>query len=128
MAINFDQALGIHPIALHMRTQKAAILSSNLANQETPGYKSRDIKFDHVLDAEKRRLTPAYLRKSVYPRPDEFKPEVNLRTPYKPVIGGNTVSPEVEQKEWARNLSEFNSGSFFVRARLASLTHSINGR
>ena len=45
MSINFDSALGIHADALRIRSQRAELLASNLANTDTPNYKARDIDF-----------------------------------------------------------------------------------
>ena len=42
-AINFTNALGVHEQALHLRTQRSAVLANNLANAETPGFKARDL-------------------------------------------------------------------------------------
>lgn len=49
MAINFDNALGIHPQALAMRERRSELLAANLANADTPGYKARDLDFKSVL-------------------------------------------------------------------------------
>lgn len=44
-AINFSNALGSHPDYLEYRVARAEVLASNIANADTPGYKSRDLKF-----------------------------------------------------------------------------------
>ena len=40
-----DKALGISPQVLALRAQRMNLLSSNIANADTPGYKARDIDF-----------------------------------------------------------------------------------
>jgi flagellar basal-body rod protein FlgB len=49
MPINFDTALGIHAEALRVRSQRAELLASNLANVDTPNYKAKDIDFQAAL-------------------------------------------------------------------------------
>ena len=49
MPISFDSALGIHDKALLVRSQRAELLASNIANSDTPGYKARDIDFKAAL-------------------------------------------------------------------------------
>ena len=36
MAINFDNALGVHQYTLGIRAQRAEVISSNIANADTP--------------------------------------------------------------------------------------------
>ena len=40
MPINFDSAIGIHADALRIRTQRAEMLATNLANADTPNFKA----------------------------------------------------------------------------------------
>jgi len=56
MAINFNNALGIHEQALILRTQRTTLLANNIANASTPGYKARDIDFQALL-AEAGKIT-----------------------------------------------------------------------
>ena len=49
MAISFDKAFGIHQYTLGARSQRAEILAENIANADTPGYKSRDVDFSALL-------------------------------------------------------------------------------
>ena len=49
MPISFDSALGIHDKALLVRSRRAELLASNIANGDTPGYKARDIDFKAAL-------------------------------------------------------------------------------
>ena len=48
MAIN-DQLFGIHGASLALRSQRLAMLASNIANAATPNYKARDIDFTKAL-------------------------------------------------------------------------------
>ena len=41
MAISFDKAFGIHQYTLGVRSKRAEVLSSNIANADTPGFKAR---------------------------------------------------------------------------------------
>ena len=46
-----DALFGIHGTALALRSQRMAMLASNIANAGTPGFKARDIDFGKALDA-----------------------------------------------------------------------------
>ena len=49
MAINFDNALGIHQYSVGVRERRAEVLASNIANADTPGFKARDLSFKDAL-------------------------------------------------------------------------------
>ncbi len=44
-----DRAPKLIRKSLDFNTQKAAIIATNIANAETPGYKAVQVKFDHLL-------------------------------------------------------------------------------
>ena len=48
-AISFENALGVHEMAIHLRTKRSEVLANNLANADTPGFKARDFDFGKVL-------------------------------------------------------------------------------
>ena len=50
MALTLDKALGIHQPALLLRSYRAGLLASNVANGDTPRYKARDIDFKSALE------------------------------------------------------------------------------
>ena len=61
-----DNALGISPQVLALRSQRMNLLSANIANAETPNYKAQDIDFRAALaqansaqDATRLRATQA---------------------------------------------------------------------
>ena len=46
-----DVLFGIHGKALELRSQRMGLITSNIANADTPGYKARDIDFAAALQA-----------------------------------------------------------------------------
>ena len=49
MAISLDKAFGIHQHALLVRSDRAELIASNIANADTPGYKAKDLDFADAL-------------------------------------------------------------------------------
>lgn len=41
---------------IYFTTKRHGVLTSNIANSDTPGYKTRDLDFNYILDAEKYEL------------------------------------------------------------------------
>ena len=61
MAISFDKAFGVHPHAMLIRSQRAELLATNIANADTPGYKAKDVDFASALKAAKSNQQAAIL-------------------------------------------------------------------
>ncbi len=51
MAISFDNALGIHQHTVGVRERNAEVLSTNIAQANTPGYKAKGLDFKKSLQA-----------------------------------------------------------------------------
>jgi flagellar basal-body rod protein FlgB len=49
MAIDLDRLVNVHHDTLKVRSQRMEVISGNLANANTPGYKARDIDFQAAM-------------------------------------------------------------------------------
>ena len=54
----FDNIFGIHETALLLHGERLGVLTANLANADTPGYKARDIDFAAVLGNASEQQNP----------------------------------------------------------------------
>lgn len=124
MTINFEQALGIHPNTLAFRTQRAKVLASNLANVDTPHYKSRDISFGEAMEQASSLARRNHLAR----RHSVAQYDLMYRTPYQPSQDGNTVELGVEQAEFASNAMAFETSMTFLNMKLSGLKKAIDGQ
>ena len=44
-----DSLFGIHADALQLKSRRMEVLSTNIANADTPGFKAKDVDFRTVL-------------------------------------------------------------------------------
>ena len=49
MAISLDKLTALHHRAVSVRQDRMELIAGNLANQNTPGYKARDINFQEAM-------------------------------------------------------------------------------
>ncbi|KLV06664.1 flagellar basal-body rod protein FlgB [Photobacterium aquae] len=124
MAIDFEQALGVHPNTLAFRTQRAKVLASNLANVDTPHYKARDISFSQAME----EAASASRHKHLARRHQNVEHELMYRLPQQPSQDGNTVELGVEQAEFAGNAMAFETSMTFLNMKLSGLKKAINGQ
>jgi len=131
---NLDNALGMHELALKLRSQRMEMLSSNLANADTPNYKAKDIDFRSVL-SEYQSGTGSVgtgglkTTNARHIGGDEgmFAGEVKYRNPMQPSIDGNTVDPQVEKSKFMENALQYQATLSFIDSRVKGLRKAIRG-
>ncbi|NJD07058.1 MAG: flagellar basal body rod protein FlgB [Methylococcaceae bacterium] len=131
MAISFDTALGIHPLALKLREQRNDILAGNLANADTPNYKAQDLDFQAVLQGVDRSSAPIRptVTQAAHQLPPEsaFGSELKYRIPSQPSLDGNTVETEREHLRFAENAVQYQASLQFLSNKFIGLKTAIKG-
>jgi len=129
MAINFDNALGIHPQALVLREKRSEILAANLANVDTPDYKARDLDFKAVLSqtlASENHLDRT--RQGHMPAPNMvLGGDLLYRNPQQASLDGNTVEAHIEQSKYAENAVQYQASLRFINGKFSGLMSALRG-
>ena len=112
-----DALFGIHGTALALRSQRMAMLASNIANAATPGFKARDIDFSKALDA-------ARASSSVDQAADQ---SVLYRVPIQASADGNTVELATEQTQFAENAVAYKATLSFLQGRISNVMQALKG-
>ncbi len=121
---------GIHEQALKFRAQRNEVLSSNIANADTPGYKARDINFADVLkSADTGQLS---MKKTRAAHQDAWNTlrgggRMMYRVPMQPSLDGNTVESDVEQAAFAENAMQYRATLRFLDGKIRTLRLAIKG-
>jgi flagellar basal-body rod protein FlgB len=112
-----DSLFGIHGMALELRAQRLGVLTSNIANAATPGYKARDIDFAGAL---KSMSQGADLNKAV-------NTATQYRVPVMPALDGNTVEMATEQTAFAENAIGYEATLNMIQDRVNTVTRALKG-
>jgi flagellar basal-body rod protein FlgB len=77
----FDQTIGVLERSLDIRTPRHRVLSSNIANSETPGYEAKDIPFQKILERSMNQYSILPLNKT-HPQhlPEEMITDIDVET------------------------------------------------
>ncbi|NOQ81690.1 MAG: flagellar basal body rod protein FlgB [Methylophaga sp.] len=131
MSINFDSALGIHADALRIRSQRAELLASNLANSDTPNYKARDIDFQSAMkmaaSSQSGGMQTTHSNHISMSGGQFAAPAVQFRTSIQDSLDGNTVDEQVEQAQFMQNSVQYQASLSFLGARFQGLLSAIRG-
>ena len=106
----FQQSLGL-------RAQRQEVLSSNIANADTPNYKARDFDFktamQNAMEGTKRlpdtSLTLTSARHIPAKAVSQGPTDLLYRLPYQPSMDGNTVDMDIERVQFADNTLHYQS-------------------
>lgn len=115
--IDLDAALGVSPQMLQLRTQRAEVIASNIANVDTPNFKARDLVFSEVL-----------AQSSVNAQHAEVKSELLYRVPTQKTRDGNTVELQHEQSIFAQNSMEYQQSLQFLKSKISGIQKAIDGK
>jgi len=132
MAINFQNALGIHPKALEVRVQRAEIMANNLVNADTPGFKARDVDFRAMLGEQmdngaKQPLSMQRTDRQHIAMDKASDASLLYRTPTQPSVDGNTVDTQKELAEFTKNVLDYQASFQFLNSKFKSLSKAIKG-
>jgi flagellar basal-body rod protein FlgB len=124
-----DQFFGVHGQALQLRSERMALLASNIANAATPNYKARDLDFAAALSGEQglalARTSAGHLSATGSGPSDSTA--VRYRRPLQPSLDGNTVELATEQLQFAETALRYRSTIGILNSRIQGLTSALKG-
>lgn len=136
MINKLDKELNFHHQALSLRTARQELLSSNVANADTPNFKAKDIDFASVL-REKLSLTantnnvgltttsPMHIGVNTNGALDN---SLLYRVPLQPSADGNTVDMDMERTRFADNSIKYDASITFITNEFRNLTKAMQER
>lgn len=112
-----ERIFGLHAAALELRSQRMGLITANIANAATPGYKARDIDFAAAL----RQRSAGAGAEAV------LAANLRYRVPTMPSADGNTVELSNEQLAFAENAVAYSATLSFVQGRVDTLKRALTG-
>ena len=134
-----DEAMQFNEAALSLRGQRQQIISSNIANADTPNYKARDIDFTKALqgamDRSAAKPTSASTASLATTSPSHLGgsagigalAQVQYRTPNQASIDGNTVEMDNERNQFADNAIRYEASLTLLSTQIKGLLAAIQG-
>ncbi len=135
--IEFNKSDKYIATALNARSVRQDMISSNIANVDTPYYRSRDINFEQLLaekahkefngESQKLKLAIAKTNKAhLDPYEDnDGKPTIFYRDGHMARNDGNTVDLDVEMTEQSKNGVMYNALTEALKKNKAAVITAI---
>lgn len=115
---NGDALFGLHGTALALRSQRLALLASNIANAATPNYKARDLDFSKALEAASSGQAGV---------DQAARGALGYRVPLEASLDGNTVELSTEQTLFAENAVKYRTTLSFLEGRVGTIMQALRG-
>jgi flagellar basal-body rod protein FlgB len=134
MAISFDKALGVHPQTMAIRTQRAELLATNIANADTPGYKAKDIDFASAFKAAKLNQhggnsMATTNTKHISGGSNVMGNNEMFRVQNQSDTGdGNSVDIQVERNLYTQNAMEYQASLQFLTGKFLGLKKALGSQ
>jgi len=131
MAINMDKVFGLHENAMHLQSRRTQLISQNLANSDTPGYKAQDIDFKSAMKSVANGSMQASLKATqaghIQPKGFFMGSEQLYRQPMQSSLDGNTVEPHVEMAEFTENSMRYLMTLRIMSGRINGMLSALRG-
>jgi flagellar basal-body rod protein FlgB len=105
------------------------VLSSNIANADTPNFKARDIDFRQVMKLAKtdtlRTTQEKHFELEGGVPPDQAA--LKYRIPFNTAFDGNTVELSVEQAKFGKATGDFQATLSFLESRVSGIRKALKG-
>ncbi len=132
MINKLDNLLELNQQALGLRAARQELLSGNIANADTPGFKAKDFDFakamQHAQSSHqiKNTLVTTSARhiglsdfRAITAIPEQY------RVPQQPSIDGNTVDMDTERMQFMDNAMRYDAGLTFINYQFRTLLSAI---
>lgn len=136
MSISFEKAVGSAERALIYRSQRAEVLSNNIANADTPNFKARDLDFPALLASQSKQMTDAQFSLQTtnlkHIAGNGSAAEIDgsallYRTPNQPSLDQNTVDQQVELAKYTENEIHFEAAFTRLNGSFKGLIKALRG-
>ena len=121
---------GLHEQALKFRARRNQVLSSNIANADTPNYKARDIDFRDALKSARQETISLTRTSDLHKQAWGTTADgaaMMYRIPMQSTLDGNTVEMDVEQAAFAENALQYRASLAFLDGKIRTLQYALKG-
>ena len=120
-------SFGFQEKVLNLQSKRLQILASNIANADTPNFKSQELDFKAVLkELEVDRISATHDKHygGLMDMPDDG---MRYRVPFNSSFDGNTVELNVEQAQYGKAAADFQTTLNFLENRISGIRKALRG-
>ena len=129
-AMEFDPLINVLNSVLNLRLANQNLISSNIANSDTPGFKAKNLEFESTLRdllrfEEKTTVSLGHPRHILRTQNTKIRPEVYEDENAPASFDGNTVDRALEMQKLAENQILYDVSAELLKKKLALLKYTV---
>jgi flagellar basal-body rod protein FlgB len=137
---SLDSYFGFNAAATSLKSRRLEIISANITNASTPGYKARDLDFAKLLKQHTTSMDSGNNTSSAALRASRAKhigaasgslgnidSAITYYTPLNPSLDNNTVEMGVEQARFGRAVADYQASIQFLENKISGLRKAFRG-
>ncbi|MFI5304177.1 MAG: flagellar basal body rod protein FlgB [Nitrospiria bacterium] len=125
----FNKTIDLLEKSLDIRSEKNRVIASNIANQDTPGYRAKEINFKDSINAASApssltllKTSSSHLGGMLGGSPDLSVTEIPGASKQ---LDGNTVNNEMEMAKLAENQINYSASIQFISEKFKLINYAI---
>jgi len=132
---SLDSYFGFNSAAADVKSRRLEIISGNITNASTPGYKAKDLDFAKVLkqyssassNTATMRATQAKHIGAAGALRQNMDSAITYYTPLNPSLDNNTVEMGVEQARFGRAVADYQASIQFLENKISGMRKALRG-
>ena len=127
-----DNYFALDSSTLQAKNKRLELISENIANTSTPGFKARDLDFGAFIENAQNQNS----ERSTTTHPNHidlggddltFEESITFHEPLTRSIDGNTVEIGVEQAKFGKAVADYEAAMGFLENRISGIRKALRG-
>ena len=132
MNVILDNYFSLDSSTLQAKNKRLELISENIANTSTPGFKARDLDFgsfiENAQNLQSRRYTTTHPNHIELGDADlTYEKSITFHQPLTNSIDGNTVEIGVEQAKFGKAVADYEAAMGFLENRISGIRKALRG-
>ena len=131
MKSTLDSYFAVNAMALQAKNKRLELISENIANVSTPGYKARDLDFSAFMEEAVGRTSAPQATNAkhfgVSGGSARFDNAITYHVPLSPSLDNNTVEIGVEQAKFGKAAADYQAAMGFLENRISGIRKALRG-
>ena len=123
----FESYLSFSQAALDVKARRVQIISENIVNASTPGFKAKDIDFGSLLNKRLAENKTQDMSGSGRISAQDIQSSTYYRVPLSPSVDNNTVEIGVEQAKFGHASSDYQASLGMFESKISGLFKALRG-
>ena len=126
-----DSYFALSSATMQAKNKRIELISENIANVSTPGYKARDLDFSKFISKARDEISDTRLTHTKHMTDSlsevSYEDAITYYQPLNPSLDNNTVEIGVEQAKFGKAAMEYQATLDFLQGRVTGYKRALKG-